>query len=198
MSRKNGICSRLLGFAADFAEMLFVTLFIVLLLFTYVFGIAVVRGESMMNTLSDGDKVIVSLVYNDPEQGDIVVLNSDRKVTFGEDGAVLEEQGTGKCIVKRIIAVEGQELDIDFAAGVVYVDGERVREPYLELGLTHLDEGAFTGSYPIVIPEDCVFVMGDNRPVSKDSRSGDIGLVPVDCIVGKVILRLFPGLDVPQ
>lgn len=198
MSREKGIRSRILGFAADFAEMLFVTLFIVLLLFTYIFGIAVVRGESMMNTLSDGDKVIVSLIYNTPEQGDIVVLNSDRKVTFAEDGTVLEEQGTGKCIVKRIIAVEGQELDIDFAAGVVYVDGERVREPYLELGLTHLDEGAFTDSYPIVIPEDCVFVMGDNRSVSKDSRSGDIGLVPVDCILGKVILRFFPGIDVPQ
>lgn len=198
MSRKNGIRSRLLSFAAEFAEMLLITLFIVLLLFTYIFGIAVVRGESMMNTLSDGDKVIISLFYGDPEQGDIVVLNSDRKVTFGEDGSLLEEEGTGKCVVKRIIAVEGQELDIDFAAGVVYVDGERLREPYLELGLTHLDEGAFTGRYPIVIPENCVFVMGDNRSVSKDSRSGDIGLVPVDCIVGKVILRLFPELNVPE
>lgn len=198
MSRKNGIRSRLLSFAAEFAEMLLITLFIVLLLFTYIFGIAVVRGESMMNTLSNGDKVIISLFYGDPEQGDIVVLNIDRKVTFGEDGSLLEEEGTGKCVVKRIIAVEGQELDIDFAAGVVYVDGERLREPYLELGLTHLDEGAFTGRYPIVIPENCVFVMGDNRSVSKDSRSGDIGLVPVDCIVGKVILRLFPELNVPE
>lgn len=197
MSGKTGICRKLLNFAAEFAEMLFITLFMVLLLFTYVLGIAVVRGESMMNTLSDGDKVIVSLVYNEPEQGDIVILNSDRRVTFGEDGAVREEEGTGQCIVKRVIAVEGQELNIDFAAGVVYVDGERLHEPYLELGLTHLDEGGF-GGYPIVIPEDCVFVMGDNRDLSKDSRSGDIGLVPEDCIVGKVILRLSPGLDVPH
>lgn len=197
MSGKIGFRRRIFNFAAEFAEMLFVTLFIVLLLFTYVLGIAVVRGESMKNTLSDGDKVIVSLVYNEPKQGDIVILNSDRVVTFGEDGAVREEDGTGQCIVKRVIAVEGQELNIDFAAGVVYVDGERLREPYLELGLTHLDEGGFS-SYPIVIPEDCVFVMGDNRDLSKDSRSGDIGLVPEDCIVGKVLLRLYPEIDVPE
>ena len=178
--------------------MLIITMFIVLLTFTYVLGIAVVRGESMLNTLSDGDKVIVSLIYNKPEQGDIVVLNSDRRVVFDEDGSALEQQGTGQRIVKRIIAVEGQKLDIDFSAGVVYVDGERVREPYLELGLTHFDEGGFTGRYPIIIPENCVFVMGDNRSVSKDSRSGDIGLVPVDCIVGKVLLRLLPSLDIPE
>lgn len=198
MSGKKGLGRRIFSSVTGFIEMLIITMFIVLLLFTYVLGIAVVRGESMLNTLSDGDKVIVSLIYNKPEQGDIVVLNSDRKVVPGEDGSMLEQEGTGQCIVKRIIAVEGQELDIDFAAGVVYVDGERVREPYLELGLTHLDEGGFTGSYPIIIPEDCVFVMGDNRSVSKDSRSGDIGLVPEDCIVGKVLLRLFPVIDIPE
>ena len=149
----------------------------ILLLF---FRIVVVSGSSMKNTLLDGDYLLLlsNTFYHSPEYGDIIVVSKD---SFDN----------GAPIVKRVIATEGQTVDIDFERGVVYVDGEELFESYIA-GLTVRDEGVV---FPLVVDEDCVFVMGDNRLVSQDSRSPEIGLIDSREIMGKAIFLFLPGTD---
>lgn len=158
----------------DWCDSLIFAAFYVLLIFTFLIRTAVVDGTSMVPTLTDGDKLLVSRMFYTLDQGDIVVVDSS---------------SYGKIIVKRVIATEGQQVDIDFQNGIVYVDGKELIEPYAN-GLTTLDEGAFT--YPVTVPEGHIFVMGDNRGVSKDSRSPDIGFVPMSDVVGEVFWGLYP------
>lgn len=176
------------GDVMDTCESVVVAMFVVLLIFTYLFSVAVVEGDSMLPTLQDADRLLL-INFADPEPGDVVVLNSDSAYTFDAAGRLREDGGLGKKIVKRLIAEANQTVDIDFAAGIVYVDGKPLAEPYTST-LTTRDEGAFT--YPITVPEGYVFVLGDNRSVSKDSRHPDVGLIPEEDIVGKVWLRVYP------
>lgn len=154
----------------------------VLLLFMIVyilcFRVVVVVGNSMYDTLIHGDRLVLlsNVFYNDPKQGDIIVASKD---SFRN----------GECIVKRVIATEGQEVDIDFVRGIVYVDGEALEEDYL-FSETKLYEGV---SFPLVVDEGCLFVMGDNRMDSKDSRSTEIGLIDKREVLGKAVFLLFPG-----
>lgn len=150
----------------------------ILLAFLLIFRIVVVSGDSMHNTLIDGDYLLLlsNVFYRTPKQGDIVVIS---KVGYENDAA----------IVKRIIATEGQTVDIDFEQGIVYVDGQPLDEPYV-YSPTTVQEGV---SFPLTVDNGCVFVLGDNRRVSKDSRNPEIGQIDTREILGKVIFLLFPG-----
>ena len=178
---------------SDFAETMLITLFCFTLIFTYLLRIVTVSGQSMESTLMPDDKLLVSLMDKSPEQGDIVLVNAQKSYTLADDGSVTEGKGLDTVIVKRVIACGGQTIDSDFGSGAVTIDGERIHEDYLHLGMTHVDEGAFTGKYPLKVPDGFIFVMGDHRSVSKDSRSPDVGFVPLKSVEGKVIFRLSPA-----
>ena len=152
----------------------------VVLLFSLCFRIVVVSGPSMNNTLFDGDWLLLagSIFYGEPKQGDVIVASKDA-------------YDSGTPIIKRVIALEGQTVDIDFDQGIVYVDGTALNEPYIKAPTT-LDEGM---TFPLVVSDGCVFVMGDNRENSKDSRSPQIGLIDKREILGKAIFLFVPGSD---
>ncbi len=168
-----------LSYLRDFVALVVAVVLISVLLFRVV----IVSGPSMKNTLVDGDWLILlnSAVFGEPKKGDIIVASKD---SF-EDG---------EPIIKRVIATEGQTVDIDFAAGVVYVDDEALDEPYT-LTPTNTYEGI---NFPIVVEEGCLFVMGDNRNMSKDSRSVEIGQIDCREVMGKAIFLIFPGKEKAQ
>lgn len=152
----------------------------VMILLTLLFRVIVVSGPSMKMTLLDGDYLLLvsSLFYRTPQEGDVVVVS---KQSFDN----------GKPIVKRVIATEGHIVDIDFDLGIVYVDGLPLEEPYVNTP-TNAKEGM---SFPLMVEEGCVFVMGDNRNNSRDSRSPEIGQVDKREILGKVAFLMIPGTD---
>ena len=160
----------------EYAESLTVVFAVMLLIFTFIARPATVDGESMLPTLRNGERLVISNLFYEPAPGDIVVLC----------GAADREEGRN--LIKRIIAVGGQTIDIDFETGEVTVDGEVLDEPYI-LERTHLDEGT---EFPLTVPEGEVFVMGDNRNASRDSRSLSVGTVKEEYIVGRVLFRFFP------
>ena len=139
-----------------------------------------VDGSSMDNTLKDGELMWVwSLGYH-PEQGDIVVLNKKTAHFLGN-----------RAIVKRVIAVGGQTVDINYAAGAVYVDGVPLDEPYIKETM-YYSGNPFMQQTHWEVPEGSVFVMGDNRNNSTDSRDNRLGPVDEDYILGKVVFALWP------
>ena len=153
----------------------------ILLVFMLLFHGVVVSGPSMQNTLVDGDYIILlsNVFYRNPQPGDIIVASKD---SFRN----------GEPIIKRVIATEGQRVDINFVTGIVYVDGVALEEPYTKTP-TNLYEGI---AFPLIVDEGCVFVMGDNRNDSKDSRSPEIGLIDCREIVGKALFLALPGKNV--
>ena len=175
--------------AIHLAGLMMTAVFCIILLFAYVICLVDVEGGSMVPTLNDGDRLLVSRLGSSYETGDILILDSKVSYTFDRSDNLIQGAGLGKRIVKRLIAKGGQEINIDFAEGAVYVDGEKLDEPYIN-ALTKRDEGGF--SYPFTVPEGYVFVMGDNRNISKDSRHPEVGLLSEDAVVGKVILRIAP------
>ena len=151
---------------------------LLLLVFTFFVRVVVVSGSSMFPSLVDGDML---LLINRPlcsefRPGDIVVASMDRF-------------HNGEPIVKRVIATEGQTVDIDFRAGIVYVDGAALEEDYIYTP-THLSEGM---EFPLVVDEGCVFLMGDNRGDSRDSRAPEIGLVDRRELLGRAVVLMLPG-----
>lgn len=159
----------------------FVTwLVVILLVFLLLFRVMVVSGESMETTLVHGDYLLLinNVFYREPAYGDIVVVSKD-------------SHKSGEPIIKRVIATEGQWVDINFETGVVYVNGNALDEPYTKTP-TNLYEGI---DFPIMVEDGCVFVMGDNRNESKDSRNPEIGQVDKREILGKAIFLFLPGKD---
>lgn len=173
----------------DLVESVLVSVFVVLLVFTFLCRIATVEGDSMLPTLHNGDRLILSNLGYTPEHGDIVIFNCDSAYTLDAQNQPVESPGLGKRLVKRVIATEGQQIQIDFQTGTVTLDGEVLTEPFLNTPTTW-NAGAF--AYPLTVPEGYVFVMGDNRNDSRDSRDPGVGLVDVDSIVGKVLFRAYP------
>ena len=163
----------------EWVQALVCSVLAVVILFTFVIRLIGVDGHSMVPTLQDGDRLLVlnSLLYDDYQYGDIVVL---RKDTF------LDEP-----IVKRVIATAGQTVDIDFNTGSVYVDGALLKENYIN-ELTYLEEGT---EFPLTVPEGSIFVMGDNRNHSSDSRDSRLGTVDTRYVIGKAVFLAFPGPD---
>lgn len=158
-------------------DMIFMLVIVMAVLMLFL-RIIVVDGPSMESTLLNGDYMLLvgNMFYKNPSYGDVVVVSK-------------QAYDNGKPIVKRVIATEGQTVDIDFNEGVVYVDGVALDEPYTKT-LTTLKEGTV---FPLVVEEGKVFVMGDNRNNSKDSRSTQIGQVDKREVLGKVAFILFPG-----
>lgn len=152
----------------------------IMIVFLLIFRVIVVSGDSMMQTLIDGDYILLvsNLFYREPELGDIIVASKD---SFDN----------GAAIIKRVIATEGQIVDIDFENGIVYVDGLPLEEDYIN-NLTTRSEGVL---FPLIVEEGCIFVLGDNRDVSKDSRHPEIGLIDTRQILGKAIYLMLPGVD---
>ena len=148
------------------------------IIFTFAVRLVLVSGPSMRETLQDQDCL---LVLNAPlcggfETGDIVIIQRD-------------DFRDGEPIVKRIVATEGQTVDIDFDAGTVFVDGELLEEEYVRAP-TYLEEGL---TFPVTVPEGHVFVLGDNRNDSDDSRDPELGPVDTRYLLGRAVLLLFPG-----
>lgn len=173
----------------ELVEYAIAVILIVVMFFTYIIRIAVVDGKSMSPTLETDDKLIVRSIGYTPEDGDIVVINNQNTHLISESGKVIEGEGLEKRIIKRVIATGGQTIDIDFESGTVTVDGKQLDETYLSEPTTR-DEYAFT--YPLTVPEGYIFVMGDNRNISMDSRHPEIGLVPEDDVIGKAVFRIYP------
>ena len=152
----------------------------ILLVFMLLFRLVVVSGPSMRQTLENGDSLILlsNVFYNNPKYGDIIVACKD-------------DYKNGEPIIKRVIATEGQTVDIDFDAGIVFVDGKALDEPYTNTP-TNLPEGT---TFPLTVEEGHLFVMGDNRNDSKDSRDPQIGLIDKREILGRAVFLALPGMN---
>ena len=184
-----------------------IAIIIAMLIKGFIFDIVRVDGSSMFPTLVDNDRLIVTKLGYSPEQGDIIILDSKytarenyyerlavskdkEKLSFIDKALAqtkLPDDVKKKYYVKRIIAMPGQTVDL--VDGKVFVDGEPVDEPYYNGTTASIDP---TVEYPLTVDDDCVFVMGDNRNHSKDSRSSELGQVPFDAILGKSQIRVWP------
>jgi len=163
----------------DWLQCIVVAIICGIFIFIFIGRTIGVDGRSMMQTLYHNDRVIMSNLFYTPSNGDIVVFHCPAE-TFG-----------GTPLVKRIIATGGQTIDIDFETGDVFVDGVLLDEPYINQPTT--TRYSFQG--PLTVPEGFVFVMGDNRNSSSDSRDSRVGLVDTRYILGKVYFIAIPGPD---
>ena len=167
----------------DWVTFIFLSVLCFIMIFTVAIRVITVDGESMLPTLKHQNMLLVSDVGYQPQYKDIVIVyapnlyNSDTK-TFG------------KTIVKRVIGLPGDTVRIDFGEGIVYRNGEALDEPYTN-SLTNIQQG-FPNNKDVVVPENKIFVLGDNRNDSKDSRSYDIGMVDVRYVIGKSLFRVWP------
>lgn len=167
------------GFAVncyEWMEALITSLAIVAVVFSFMLRIVNVSGPSMQPNLNSDDRVLLYSSFYRPRQGDVVVIT--------------HTQGIREPIIKRVIALEHQTVDIDFQSGTVFVDGKPLDESaYIRNGITTQPSDF---QFPLTVPDGCVFVLGDNRPVSNDSRSSDVGMVDMHLILGKAEWIVYP------
>ena len=159
----------------DWIYCLSVALIICVVIFAFFIRLIDVRGTSMNPTLNNNDKMLVSGLFYEPKVGDVVVFKKD-------------EYDPERALVKRVIATEGQVINMDFDHGIVYVDGVPIEEDYIMEPTTNKID--FIG--PQTVPENCVFVMGDNRNAPTDSRKKEIGMVDTRLILGRAYAVVYP------
>lgn len=171
----------------EWLDILSTAMVIVVLVFTFLFRIATIDGRSMQDTFYHGEKVVLSKLFYEPKYGDVVIISRN----YINDTS--DTDNSSRPIIKRIIATEGQTVKIDFVEGIVYVDGKPLKEDYTRTKTNLKYDIDF--SEGVTVPKDCVFVMGDNRNESLDSRSssiGENGMIDKRYILGRVFLRVFP------
>ena len=158
----------------EWVQAIVVALVIALVLRTYVFTLVRVSGSSMEPTLQDNDRLVVRRLMYTPKRGDVIIL----RPPMHKDTPY----------IKRVIALPGETVDIDFEKHIVYVDGKPILEKYI------YEPTARPGNmrFPLKVEENTVFVLGDNRNNSRDSRYSDVGLIPYDAIMGKATYRIWP------
>lgn len=169
----------------EWFDVVSVALITVIIIFGFIFRVATISGDSMLNTLHGGEMVIITNFSYTPKNKDIVVIS--RNI---ENMVVNDMEGDGP-IIKRVIATENQTVDIDFESGTVFVDGVALKEDYISTPTTVKHDVAF----PVTVPKGHIFVLGDNRAVSLDSRSSSIGtdgMVDVRYVLGRAVYRIFP------
>lgn len=169
----------------EWLEVLCVAIISVVMIFCFFFRVARVDGNSMKNTLHNNDRIVITNFGYEPKQGDIVVVSRNA------ENSIQAQSTSEEPIIKRVIAVGGQTVDIDFETGTVYVDGVALQEDYL--GSPTYDKGDV--DFPLYIPEGHIFVMGDNRGDSLDSRFsriGDGGIIDNRYVLGHAIFRFLP------
>lgn len=174
----------------EYVETFSYALALMVLLFLFVFRYVQVDGDSMKHTLHNEDKLIISNLFYTPKTGDIVVINPESHIA------------SQKPIIKRVIATEGQTVRIDYENWAVYVDGVKLDEPYIEPMHSEerykygedvsmrIDSNKYLSEF--TVGEGKVFVMGDNRNHSKDSRSNEYGEMGENRILGRVVIRISP------
>lgn len=169
----------------EWFDVVSVALITVIIIFGFIFRVATISGDSMLNTLHGGEMVIITNLSYTPKNKDIVVIS--RNI---ENTVVNDMEGDGP-IIKRVIATENQTVDIDFESGTVFVDGVALKEDYISTPTTVKHDVAF----PVTVPKGHIFVLGDNRAVSLDSRFSSIGtdgMVDVRYVLGRAVYRIFP------
>ena len=172
----------------DWLEVVITAVISVVIIFTLFFRVATIDGPSMKETLHHGDKVIITNFAYTPKNGDIVVISRNY------NNSIEDVNASQMPIIKRVIATEGQTVDINFEKGIVYVDGKALDEPYTSSPTTR----QFDVEFPITVSPGCIFVLGDNRNDSLDSRDSSIGLdgmIDERYVLGKAIYRIFPFDD---
>ncbi len=167
--------------ALEWLESVAVAVVTVVLLFTFVFRIVGIVGPSMQNTCFEGDRIIISNAFYTPACGDVVVISRNYSNEYS-DASTAEEP-----IIKRVIATEGMTVDIDFESGTVYVDGEALSESYIKTPTTR----EYDMTFPLRVGKNQIFVLGDNRNDSLDSRDSRIGLVDRRYVLGKALFRVY-------
>ncbi len=174
----------------EWLDVIVTSMIAVVIIFTFIFRLVTIVGDSMQNTFYGGEKIIISHLFYEPKFGDVVVVSRNA------NNDVKEQNSSNEPIIKRVIATGGQYVDIDFQSGKVYVGYElgnmiELNEPYTKTATNTRADVEF----PLYVPEGYVFVLGDNRNDSKDSRFkeiGEDGLINEKYILGRAVFRVSP------